>query len=279
MKLCYQVATPDVAIAPSVTAYQGDLEKSFRDISALGYDGVELMTVDPDRLDWEQVQAMATKYGLAIPLVCSGEVFGQLGISFVDPDPARKKIAVDRMCRLIDFASYLGANVNVGRIRGQYTTDIPREVTYHIAVEVFRQISDYAAEKNVKIALETINILQSNFINTMEEGAEFVDKVGRSNFKLMVDVFHLNMEEKDICQAIRDFAAYTIYVHLSDSNRRYPGSCGMDFKKIVQSFKDVGYDGAFTTEVMQIPNQETAAKTSMEYLHPIFADVYCWNMK
>ena len=44
MKLCYQVATPDVAIADSVTAYQGSLEKSFGDLGRLGYDGVELMT-------------------------------------------------------------------------------------------------------------------------------------------------------------------------------------------------------------------------------------------
>ena len=47
MKLCYQVATPDVAISDSVTAYQGPLDKSFSDLSALGYDGVELMTLNP----------------------------------------------------------------------------------------------------------------------------------------------------------------------------------------------------------------------------------------
>ena len=48
MKLCYQVATPDVAIADSVTAYQGSLEKSFGDLGRLGYDGVELMTLNPE---------------------------------------------------------------------------------------------------------------------------------------------------------------------------------------------------------------------------------------
>lgn len=52
MKLCYQAATPDVAIADSVTAYQGPLAKTFGDLGALGYDGVELMTLNPGKLDW-----------------------------------------------------------------------------------------------------------------------------------------------------------------------------------------------------------------------------------
>ena len=166
MKFCYQVATPDVAIAPSVTSYQGALEKSFQDIAALGYDQAELMTVDPDKLDWTDVKKLAEKYNLTIPLICTGEVYGQLGISFVDPDPARQKIALDRMRRIIDFASFLGANINVGRIRGQYTTGIPRQATYAAAVAAFRQISTYAAEKNVMIALRSVRIKDKTKINT-----------------------------------------------------------------------------------------------------------------
>ena len=59
MKLCYQVATPDVAIADSVTAYQGPLQKTFGDLADLGYDGVELMTIDPGKLDWNEVKKTA----------------------------------------------------------------------------------------------------------------------------------------------------------------------------------------------------------------------------
>ena len=61
MKLCYQVATPDVAIVDSVTAYQGPLEKSFYDLASFGYDGVELMTLNPNELDWDFVKKEAEK--------------------------------------------------------------------------------------------------------------------------------------------------------------------------------------------------------------------------
>lgn len=274
MKLCYQVATPDVAIAESVTAYQGPLEKSFSDLAALGYDGVELMTLDPSKLDWSFVKEEAEKNGLSVVLVCTGEIFGQLGLSYTDPDEEVRKEAVRRTKEIIDFASFLGADINIGRIRGQYSEKLPREQTYSYAVEAFREISDYAKDKNVRVALESVTILQINFLNTLEEAAKIVDAVDRDNFKLMLDVFHLNLEEKDICEAIRKYSPYNIHVHLADNNRRYPGHCGLDFKKIIQTFKECGYDGNFCTEIFQIPNQEEAAAGAMKHLRPILDEVY-----
>lgn len=274
MKLCYQVATPDVAIADSVTAYQGPLAKSFGDLAALGYDGVELMTLNPSKLDWAEVKAEAEKNNLSVVLVCTGEIFGQLGLSYTNPDESIRKEAISRSKEIIDFASYLGANINIGRVRGQYCAQLTKEETEELAVKAFQELSDYAADKNVMIALETVTIMQTNFINTLAEGAVMVDRVNRPNFKLMMDVFHLNLEEKDICDAIRKYSSYNIHVHLADNNRRYPGHCGLDFEKIISTFKECGYDGAFCTEIFQIPSMEEAAKGAVEHLRPILDRVY-----
>lgn len=274
MKLCYQVATPDVAVAPSVTAYQGSLEKSFTDLARLGYDGVELMTLNPKKLDWALVKSTAEKNGLSIVLVCTGEIYGQLNLSFTDKNESVRKEAIKRVCEIIDFASYLGANINIGRVRGGYYYDVPQEQTYAWAVQAFQEISDYAAPKNVKIALESVTIMQTNFINTIAEAAEMVDNVDRENFKLMMDLFHMNIEEKNIYQTINKYSNYNIHVHLADNNRRYPGHCGMNFVKIIETFKESGYDGGFCTEIFQIPNQEEAARGAVEHLAPILSDSY-----
>lgn len=274
MRLCYQVATPDVAIADSVTAYQGTLDKSFSNLAALGYDGVELMTLDPNKLDWDFIKKEADKHCLYIALVCTGEIFGQLGLSYTNPKEENRKEAIRRSKEIIDFASYLGANINIGRIRGQYCSELTKEETYQYAVEAFRELADYAIKKNVIIALETVTIMQTNFINTLEEGAAMVDVVDRPNFKLMMDIFHLNLEEKDVIEAIRKYSSYNIHVHLADNNRRYPGHCGLDFEKIFTAFKECGYNGNFCTEIFQIPNQEEAARNAIEYLSPIINKVY-----
>lgn len=274
MKLCYQVATPDVAVAESVTAYQGPLDKTFGDIAAFGYDGVELMTIDPGKLDWALVRKTAGDLGLTVGLVCTGEIFGQLGLSFADPDAGRRREAIDRVNGIIDFAASQNAKVNIGRVRGQYRPGIPHAQTEEWAVEAFRAISDHAAPLGVMIAVENVTIMQTNFLNTMAECRRIIEMTNRPNFKAMMDVFHLNIEEKDLYQAIRDNADINVHVHLSDNNRRYPGHCGMDFEKVIQTFKDTGYDDLFCTEVFQFPSMEECAKLAIAHLSPIFEKVY-----
>lgn len=274
MNLCYQVATPDVAIADSVTAYQGPLEKSFKELSEMGYDGVELMTLNPSELDWKFVKHEAEKNNLKIVLVCTGEIFGQLGLSYTNPNEANRKEAINRTKEIINFASYLGANINIGRIRGQYCNQLSKEETEKYAVAAFQELSDYAALKNVKIALETVTIMQTNFINTLEEAVRIIKMVNRPNFKLMMDIFHMNLEEKDLYQAIRDYSEYNIHVHLADNNRRYPGQCGFDFEKIFKTFKECGYNGNFCTEIFQLPSMESAAQGAIKYLKPLKDKIY-----
>ncbi len=266
MRLCYQVATPDVKIDESVTAYQGPLKESFKNLSELGYDGVELMTLNPKELDWDEVKNLLEKYHLKAALVCTGEIFGQLKLSYTDPDEDIRKEAIRRTKEIIDFAGFLEADINIGRIRGQYTKELSKEETWNLAKEAFKEISKYAKDKNVRIALETVTIMQTNFINTLEEGLQMVKDVEEDNFSLMMDIFHLNLEEKNIYEAIRKYQPYNIHVHLADNNRRYPGHCGLDFEKIIKTFKECGYDGTYSTEIFQIPDQEVAAKESIKHL-------------
>ncbi|MBU5485876.1 sugar phosphate isomerase/epimerase [Clostridium sp. MSJ-11] len=274
MKLCYQVATPDVAISPAVTAFQGKLDYTFGRLGELGYDGVELMTLNPSELSWDEVCEEAQKNNLDIVLVCTGEIFGQQNLSFMDKNLEVRNKSIERVKEIIDFASYLGANINIGRVRGEYCHDLPREISYGYAIDAFKNISEYGGKKDVKIALESVTLMQTNFINTVEEGVKVVQDVDNEYFRIMMDIFHLNIEEKDMFKAIEKYADYNIHVHLADNNRRYPGHCAFDFEKIIQAFKDTGYDGAFCTEIFQIPNQEIATEEAIKHLRPIFNKIY-----
>ena len=274
MKLCYQVATPDVAVSPAVTAFQGKLDDSFRKLAELGYDGVELMTLNPLELNWDQVKEEADKNKLDIVLICTGEIFGQLKLSFMDRNLDVRNKAKKQVKGIIDFAAYLGSNVNIGRVRGQYCAELPKEVSYGYAIESFKEISEYAGKKEVKIALESVTLMQTNFVNTVQEAVNVVKDVDNEYFKMMMDVFHLNIEEKDMFEVIEKYADYNIHVHLADNNRRYPGHCGLDFEKIITAFKNTGFDGAFCTEIFQLPDQDVAAAGSIKHLRPILDRVY-----
>ncbi len=272
MRLAYQVATSDVTVAPSVTSYQGDFEKSIADLSSMGYRWVELMSRDPKEIDLAKIQNVLAKYGVSVAMVCTGECFGQEGLMLVSRDKKVRRKALQRTCDLIDFASSLGAGVNIGRLRGHYYDDIPREETYALAVGVFRKLGDYAATKGVTLVLEPVTMLQTNFINSTGEGIELVQAVNHPNFRLMVDIYHSNIEDPNLYKALRKAAPVLAHVHIADNNRKIPGTCGFDFPKIIQVLREISYSGVLSIEMFQIPDQETCARESANYLLPLLEE-------
>lgn len=269
MKLCYQVATPDVDIAPTVTAYQGDIQNSFKKLKECGYNGAELMVCNPAQIDVNQVIALSKQYHLDVPMVCTGEIFGQDKLSFSDPDDEVRNEALARAKAAIDVAGKLGAQINIGRLRGGYVWGVPAKTSYKRSVDAFYELTGYAEKKNVIIALEPVNSIAINFINSTLEGIEMVRKINSPYFRLMLDSNHMYIDDIDMLESIEQAKGYFTYVHLVDSNRLYPGNCKLDFKSFIDALKNVGYDGYLSVEVFQRPDQDTALKKSYEHIKPL----------
>lgn len=274
MKFCYQVATPDVTYGPHITAFQGELENSLSFLKDCGYDGVEFMTRSPENLDWDHVLKISQAKDMPVVLVCTGEIFAQLGVSFCDPTEEGRKLAIVKTKQMIDYASHLGAIINVGRLKGEYVPGVPHEDTQRWAVEAFRELGEYGVKKNVDIAIETVAKFQTNFVNNLEQAKAIVDAVQCPAVRVMMDVFHMQQEEPDYLKAIELYKDINIHVHLADNNRHFPGDGDLPFDKIIEAFAKTGYDGAFTTEITQVPSQEEAALGAMKHMAPIFHKYY-----
>lgn len=271
---CYQIATPEIAHACDVTALQGDLEHSFRLLSDVGYDGVELMTIEPRELNWPEIRALSKKYHLPVVLVCTGEVYGQLGLSFTDCNGAVRTTAIEKVKEIVEFASYLGANINIGRVRG-FSDDSRPDHSLSLALVALHEVCDHASPLGVKVLIEHIERMETNFITTVAEACEIVDILNLDNFGIMMDVFAMYHEESDICATIRKYSPrYNYHVHLSDSDRYYPGHRDIDFDRVIRAFSEVGFNNAFVEEVLQLPDQETAARRSFDHVQPILAKYY-----
>lgn len=269
MKLSYQVSTPEVYKAPGVTSYQGNFEESLQALKDCGYDGVELMVRDPKAVDWNSLERSVAKYEYEVPMVCTGEIYGQDRLSFADPDDGCREEAIKRIKAAIDLATLFGKQINLGRVRGGFLPSIDRDKTYARIFEAVLLVTEYAAKKGVIIALEPVNTLGLNFINTTQEGLDFVKKVGSSNFKLMIDTAHMHIEDKNIPDSVKLSKDYITFVHLADSNRRYPGAGACDFPSFVRLLEEIGYKGYVSIEVFPLPDQETAMRKSFEYIKPL----------
>lgn len=266
MKMNYQIATPEVALSPYVTSMQGDIYDIIDFLTDCGYDGVELMTKDPSLIDKDKILKYIKEKKLDISMICTGEVFGEDRLTLTDPSKDIRTRCFERLCSLIDFAYEANANVNIGRVRGFYNEEITKEETDKIAYGVFTELAIYAESKNVELLIEPVTRLQTNFINSTQDGIAFCKKLNQKNINLMLDIYHMNIEDKSIHESFKEASSFVKHVHFAENNRRIPGTCSMDFGAVLNTLKSIGYNRAISFEIFQIPDPKTCALESIKYI-------------
>ena len=269
-KTASMVGAPDLE-TPTLAPYSADLETAFQKLHHLGYDGVELMIRRPSRLDPQQLAASLRANHLELVSLCTGHVFGEEGLGLLLPDLTINPLAVDRLKEFIDYSAdhfESKAMVNIGRSRGVGNpADLPH--TLEVAREAIRELADYALPKNVRLILEPISRLEVNYIHSTEDGLALARLVDRSNFGLMVDTYHMALEDADLFQSFYSAASYIWHVHFSDSNRCYPGSGEIDFDRVLRVLEDIHYTGYLSVEIKPWPDPDTAAQRSIETMHRV----------
>ena len=136
-------------------------------------------------------------------------------------------------------------------------------------VEALQECSAAAAPHGVSYALEPLNRYETDLIHTVADGMELIDRVGADNFGLLLDTFHMNIEEPSIENSIRACGDRIFHFHVADSNRWYPGAGHLDFSAILETLFETGYDGYISGEFMPIPDADTGAQRSIEYLNSL----------
>jgi sugar phosphate isomerase/epimerase len=224
----------------SALAFKENLKDSIKKVADLGFDGAELAVRNPKDLKVEDVIEIIKENNLEVPAIGTGQAYGEEGLSFSDPDEAIRKMAVERINNQIIFASHFNAQVIIGLIRG---------IIY-----------------NIGLTLEPVNRYEGNFINTLNEGIEFIKRVGAPNLGLLADTFHMNIEEVSIYDSIIQAKNYITHVHFADSNRWAPGCGHLDFRKVVETLKKINYQGYVSAEILPLPDSDSCARLTAETL-------------
>ena len=250
----------------SALAFKEDFEKSIKKVADLGSNGAELAIRNPKDLKVDDVINIIKDNNLEVPAIGTGQAYGEEGLSFSDPDGTIRKMAVDRINDQIIFASHFDAQVIIGLIRGNIEEGVNRAEAEEWTIDCLRKCTEFAKEYNIQLTLEPVNRYESNFINTLNEGIEFIKRVGASNLGLLADTFHMNIEEVSIYDSIVQAKDYITHVHFADSNRWAPGCGHLDFVKIVQTLKKIGYQGYVSAEILPLPDPDNCARLTAKTL-------------
>ncbi len=110
------------------------------------------------------------------------------------------------------------------------------------------------------------NRFEADFIHSARDGLALLERVGYDHVGLILDTFHMNIEEPSIEESMRLVGPRLFHFHLSDSNRWHPGAGHIDFARVVRILADMGYDGFLSGEFMAKPDAETAAQRMIEHM-------------
>jgi sugar phosphate isomerase/epimerase len=270
MKLSLAIQTPEVEKAVPVALLSGTLEEKLRRAAQLGAQGVELMTADPQAMDWQVVAGLLHQNGLEAAAVASGAILFSLGLALLHSDQEKAAQAKNRLYSLIDFAAALGAPlVTIGSFRGR-SAWVDGDGKARLAA-ILREAGEAAMARSVRLVLEPLNRYEADLINTAEQGLDFLQMVHHPAVGLLLDTFHVNIEETSWTEPfIRLMAAGKLWhVHLGDNNRLPPGFGLIDFPSIVTTLYELGYDGYLSAELLAKPDPDTAAVQTLAYMRTL----------
>lgn len=213
----------------------------------LGFDALELQGLDlshlqTDHQDWLH----AKKAGAVISSICLS------GAPFIGSFVAAECIAAqERLTRLLECAAELGARgVVTPAAWGIFSTRLPPHTPprssaedRQILLEALGHLGTVAARLGVELFFEPLNRYEDHMVNTLAQATELLSELGQPSLRLLADTYHMNIEEADPIAALQAHRAYLGHIHLSDSNRLEPGQGHLDFGKILQTLKQIGFTG------------------------------------
>ena len=266
MKLSIVLSTH--AAAFQAVAFKGDFEANVAKIAGWGYDGVELAVRDPGLVNPDELESVIAEHGLVVPAIGTGQAWGEEGLSLTSDDPEIRDSAIERIVSHIALAERLDAIVILGLIRGITPEGQTHDQSMAYLVHAIRRCAAAAVGTSVRFALEPMNRYETDLIHSAAEGLELVEKVGADNFGLLLDTFHMNIEEPDILESIRTCNDRIFHFHVADSNRWHPGAGHLDFASILEELSRAGYQGFVSGEFMPLPDADTAAERAIAHLKP-----------
>jgi D-psicose/D-tagatose/L-ribulose 3-epimerase len=231
--------------------WSADCLKYVEKVAKLGFDVIEIAAQHLNRYTpahIDEIARSARENGIAITAGLGPSPHKNLS----SPDPAIRQAGRDFFEETLANLAKLDAHVIGGALHSYWPVDYSKPVDKAgdraRGLEGIAGLADFAAALGIDLCLEVLNRFENHVLNTAEEGVAFVREVGKPNVKVMLDTFHMNIEEDSFAGAIRAAGPLLGHFHTGENNRRVPGKGGLPWHEIGAALREIGYNGAVVME-------------------------------
>lgn len=233
-------------------------------IAQWGFEAIELPLEAEGDWDPSRTRDLLGAHGL-IPIVCAVMPPGRELVA-ATPEVVSATQGYLRHC--VDIAAIIGSNRVVGPIyagvgRTWRIEAAERRQLFDDLREALRPVADYAAENSVLIGIEPLNRYETSVLNTTSQALDVLGDLPRDAVGLALDVYHMNIEEKDTPAALRAAGDRLIHLQVCGNDRGTPGEDHLDWEGIRDALVDIRYDGVIGIESFTADNKTIATAASI----------------
>ncbi len=231
--------------------WKTDLIPYIKKVKELGFDVLEISCaslIHASREELALIRQVASDNGV---ILTSGYGPGP-SENLASQDPAIVNHAIAFYTDILQKLEYLGIHTIGGGIYSYWPVDYTRPIDkpgdWARSVANVRKVGKIAEECGVRYCLEVLNRFEGYLLNTAEEAKKFTEEVGLSSVMIMLDTFHMNIEEDNMADAIRLAGNRLGHFHVGENNRRVPGKGGLNWAAVGSALREIGYTGAVIME-------------------------------
>ena len=270
MKSCVTISLVEEARGGPFVFWDGVADGCQR-AADLGFDAVEIFPPAAEAVNVDEIKPLLDSHGLQLAAVGTGAGMVKHGLTLTNPDGTHREKARAFVRSIIDCAAPFGASAIIGSMQGRHGNGVDKETALGWLGEALVDLGDHAKQYNVPLIYEPLNRYETNLCNTMADGAELIEKSGASNAVLLADLFHMNIEEADVANALTDAGKHIGHVHFVDSNRQAAGAGHTNFGPIISALKSMGYAGYLCAEAFPLPDAQSAAQLTIDSFRKLVA--------
>lgn len=244
--------------------WECDLVKYIKKISDLGYDIVEFQAqalLNMSRSKMDELKKMAADRN--IELTYSLGLSPQYDVS--SSDAAIRCGGIEYLKNIVERVGYMEGRIISGVSYAGWGCVVPKDdlsgdksPIVNRSIASMKEIAKTAEDYGVTYCVEVVNRFEGCVLNTAKEAVEYVKQVDAPNVGILLDTYHMNIEEDSFSEAIHTAAPYLKGMHFGDNNRRCPGSGHINFDEIVKALADIGYKDQIVTELFVQAGGEVA---------------------